>query len=270
MFQFKKSKIKTYLNNIAGMYTPFDHLLSNYLSGELKNRLAGLGLQRLSIYIDWLPDYKCINIQGRYQKNYVDVQIEQSSFSIGCDPVEPDDHTEYVLDNQEQFYDAVQEQLTTVATTNMLLTPLGTIRILGDEAPITFTPRKASFDRSPVGDKPLAGCYRIKVKTNNYHSISCVVELSDSSILNTGSSGERYLDAEFISNSSILTIGMEDDNDTFQSVRLPMGLQYILNEPVEHVIFGVAWATDYYGADDVRTWFAADPTMDSGNQNETG
>lgn len=242
--------------------TPFDDLLTDYLSGELTNRLSDLGIKRISIYIDWHTDYKCINIQGKYQQNYVDIQIEPSFLSMGCDPEEPDEHTEYVLDNKEQFYDAVRDQLSTEASTNMLPTPLGTVRILGDEAPVTFTPRKVSFDRSPVGDKPLDGCYRIKVETNKYHSISCVVELLDSSILNTGSSGERYMDAEFIRNSTILTIGMEDDNDTFQSVRLPTGLQYVLNEPVEYVTFGIAWATDYYGADDVRTWFAADPTMD--------
>ena len=57
MFQFKKSKIKTYLNNIAGMYTPFDHLLSDYLSGELKNRLVGLGLQDISM----LTGFRIIN-----------------------------------------------------------------------------------------------------------------------------------------------------------------------------------------------------------------
>ena len=114
MFQFKKSKIKTYLNNIEGMYTPFDHLLSDYLSGELKNRLAGLGLQDISIHVDWLPDYKCINIQGRYLKNYVDIQIEPTRFSIGCDPDEPDEHSEVFLENRQQFYNVMTAQLAAV------------------------------------------------------------------------------------------------------------------------------------------------------------
>ena len=114
MFQFKKSKIKTYLNNIAGMYTPFDHLLSDYLSGELKNRLVGFGLQDITIHVDWLPDYKCINIQGRYLKNYVDIQIEPNRFSIGCDLDEPDDHVEFALESCEQFYNATTAQLTAV------------------------------------------------------------------------------------------------------------------------------------------------------------
>lgn len=114
MFQFKKTKIKTYLNNIAGMYTPFAYLLSDYLSGELENRLNGLGLQHISIYIDWHHDYKCINVQGRYQKNYVDIQIEPNRFSIGCDPDEPDDHVEFALESCEQFYNAITVHLTAV------------------------------------------------------------------------------------------------------------------------------------------------------------
>ena len=27
------------------------------------------------------------------------------------------------------------------------------------------------------------------------------------------------------------------------------------------LVFGIAWATDYEGTDDVRVWFAADPTV---------
>ena len=27
------------------------------------------------------------------------------------------------------------------------------------------------------------------------------------------------------------------------------------------MVFGIAWATDYEGTDDVRVWFAADPTV---------
>ena len=29
---------------------------------------------------------------------------------------------------------------------------------------------------------------------------------------------------------------------------------------IDEVVFGIAWATDYEGTDDVRVWFAADPT----------
>lgn len=62
MFQTKKSKIKKYLNERQAEMTPFDDLLTDYLSGELTNRLRDLGVQRISVYIDWHSDYKCINI----------------------------------------------------------------------------------------------------------------------------------------------------------------------------------------------------------------
>ena len=39
------------------------------------------------------------------------------------------------------------------------------------------------------------------------------------------------------------------------------GLQYNLLRSVDKVVFGVSWATDYEGASDCRTWFAADPTI---------
>lgn len=112
MFQTKKSKIKKYLNQRQSVIIPFDKLLTDYLSGELRDRLSNLGLQSKSVYIDWHSDYKCINIQSRFQKNYVDIQIEPSFFSIGCDLEEPDEHTEFALENQRQFYDIVAAQLT--------------------------------------------------------------------------------------------------------------------------------------------------------------
>ena len=34
-----------------------------------------------------------------------------------------------------------------------------------------------------------------------------------------------------------------------------------MNTRVDEVVFGIAWATDYEGTDDVRVWFAADPTV---------
>ena len=54
---------------------------------------------------------------------------------------------------------------------------------------------------------------------------------------------------------------MEDENPAFESVRTEYGLQYNLLRSVGKVVFGVAWATDYEGASDCRTWFAADPTI---------
>ena len=38
-------------------------------------------------------------------------------------------------------------------------------------------------------------------------------------------------------------------------------MEYHINSMVDEVVFGIAWAMDYEGIDDVRVWFAADPTV---------
>ncbi len=50
-----------------------------------------------------------INVLGRHQSYYIDLQIEQKEFSIGCDPVEPDDHKCFPLESPEIFYAAVKD-----------------------------------------------------------------------------------------------------------------------------------------------------------------
>ena len=54
--------------------------------------------------MDWLDDYRCIGVQGRYRKSYVEFQIEKNEFSIGYDPDEPDDPKSYLLETEEQVY----------------------------------------------------------------------------------------------------------------------------------------------------------------------
>ena len=70
------------------------------------------------------------------------------------------------------------------------------------------------------------------------------------------------MDAEFISDSIILTIGAEDENPAFETVRTECGMEYRIHEATAEVVFGIAWAIDYEGSSDCRTWFAADPTLD--------
>lgn len=112
MFQAKKKKIYTYLiEKTSDRYTPFDELLSDYISGRMKDIFSDLGIKKLEIHIDWLPDYRCICIQGVYKQNYLDLQIEPAEFSIGYDPVEPDEHTCYSLKCKEQVYDAVKQTI---------------------------------------------------------------------------------------------------------------------------------------------------------------
>ena len=106
LFQSKSKKIRKYIDDKRdkGTLTPFDELLSDYLSGELKNKITALEIKKVEIHIDWLEDYQCIGIQGIHNHNFLDLQIEQMEFSIGYDPDEPDEHNHYPLESREQLY----------------------------------------------------------------------------------------------------------------------------------------------------------------------
>ena len=144
----------------------------------------------------------------------------------------------------------------------MLFTPFGPIKVFVDGTELDYEATVFTYDRPPVKGHPIAGCYRIRVSVGSHRSIRCEVGLNGTSIVNTGASGERYMDAEFISDSIILTIGAEDENPAFETVRVEFGLEYRILSSVSEVVFGIAWATDYEGPSDCRTWYAADPTLD--------
>lgn len=112
-FQSKSKKIRKYIDNKSenGTLTPFDELLCDYLSGELKNKMTALEIKRVEIHIDWLDDYQCIGIQGIHNHNFLDLQIESMEFSIGYDPDEPDEHTYYPLESREQLYTILNQTL---------------------------------------------------------------------------------------------------------------------------------------------------------------
>ena len=93
MLMSKKAGIRKYLEASGpDNRSTFRRLLSDYLDGKLSTKLQQIGLDKPEITIDFLEEYKCINIQGKCKRNYVDIQIEETEFSIGCDPIEPDDH----------------------------------------------------------------------------------------------------------------------------------------------------------------------------------
>ena len=145
---------------------------------------------------------------------------------------------------------------------SMITTPFGPINVYTDDAVLDYVAEAYAFAQPPVKGHPIAGCFRIRVPVGEYRSIRCEVEWNDISVRNTGSSGECYADAEFISGSKILTIGAEDENPAFDTVRTERGMEYRIHDPVAEVVFGIAWATDYAGPSDCRTWYAADPTLD--------
>ena len=112
MFLFKKERIRNYLDSIEKeQWSPFETLLDHYLSGKLLNTLAEYGISKLSCYIDFHDDYKCINVQGKHESYYIDLQIEQKEFSIGCDPVEPDDHKYFILESPDYMYYVVRTEI---------------------------------------------------------------------------------------------------------------------------------------------------------------
>ena len=87
------------------------------------------------------------------------------------------------------------------------------------------------------------------------------MELDNESVDVSCSSGDRFLCREFYDGSVMLAIGAEDENPAFEVERVKNGMEYHINGKVEKVAFGIAWATDYAGTEDVRVWFAADPTV---------
>ena len=109
MFLTKRGKIAAYLKTASP--SPFHELLEQWHAGQMRDRLESLRLTKLEFHIDWFPDYKCIDIQGRRDRLYVDIQIEPASFTIAMDEIEPDDPTEYALVSAEGFYDTLRDTL---------------------------------------------------------------------------------------------------------------------------------------------------------------
>lgn len=142
-----------------------------------------------------------------------------------------------------------------------ITTPFGPINVFADDVALAYTAIVHTFDRPPVKEHPIAGCFRIRVPVGSHRSIRCEVGLENTSIPNTGGSGEDYADAEFIFDTTILTIGAEDENPAFDTIRTKHGMEYRIHGCASEVVFGIAWTTDYEGASDCRTWFAADPTL---------
>ena len=143
----------------------------------------------------------------------------------------------------------------------MLQTPFGKINIVVDGVSIHYEAKTFDYIKPPVKDKPIAGCFRIHIPVETHHSIQCVLDLEGKNVDVSGSSGERYLCREFCAGTTMLAIGMEDENPAFESVRVENGMECCINGGIDEVVFGIAWATDYEGTDDVRVWFAADPTV---------
>ena len=139
-----------------------------------------------------------------------------------------------------------------------ILTPLGEIQIYIDNVRSDYEVEPYICNIRSVREKPPAGSYRIIVSAKEWQTIRCVVSLCDTEIPNEGATGERYLYSEFIKDNIVLTIGAGDENPAFDTNRVPYGVEYVRKAPIDKVMFGVAWATDYEGEYDIRTQLASD------------
>ena len=115
---FKKMKIKAYLNSLGDDKSPFDLLLSDYISGAMEKELRAKGIGRISTHIDWHKDLKCIGIQGKYMcyYTYIDILIYSDEFSIAYDFGEADDGVTYPLVSRDQVYETLYGIIKTIHT----------------------------------------------------------------------------------------------------------------------------------------------------------
>lgn len=141
----------------------------------------------------------------------------------------------------------------------VLDTPLGELQVYADGVPVDCKIEPCQCMIRSVQANPPDGCFRVSVPAKERTVIQCVVAFDGEEIPNSGSSGERYLCAEFIRENVILTIGAGDEMAEFQTNRIPFGMEYVLKQPLDDVVFGISWATDYDGICDIRTYLAADP-----------
>ena len=109
MFQTKRAGIAAWLK--TAVPSSFAALLSDWHSGQMRAKFLNLGLTKPEFHIDWRDDYKCINIQGRYQGLYVDIQIEPDAFFIAADADEPDEPETFPLESRDGFYEVVRTAL---------------------------------------------------------------------------------------------------------------------------------------------------------------
>ena len=102
-------EIRQYLQGIpAKNRSAFDHLLSEYLSGRMRERLEASGLNRIVICIA-RPDFRLgIDIEGRFGKHYINLQIEPDSFSLAFYEFGPDEYEDCPLSSPDQPYDTIK------------------------------------------------------------------------------------------------------------------------------------------------------------------
>ena len=105
----RREEIRLYLDGIPDKNrSAFDHLLSEYLSGRMRERLEASGLNRIVICTG-RPDFRLgIDIEARFGKYYINLQIEPASFSLAFYEYGPDEYEDFPLLSPDQPYAAVK------------------------------------------------------------------------------------------------------------------------------------------------------------------
>ena len=109
-------KIRQYLQGIPDENrSAFDHLLAEYLSGRMRERLEATGLSRVAIFLGRSDCFRSIDIEGIVGKYYINLQIESDSFSLAFYESGPDEYVDYPLPSPDQPYDAVKTLIATLS-----------------------------------------------------------------------------------------------------------------------------------------------------------
>ena len=143
-------------------------------------------------------------------------------------------------------------------TGEKLMTPLGEIHIFIDGICSNYEYERYNKNIRSLHERPVDGSFQIIINQKDWETVRCVVSLFDPDIPNEGDSGERYLCSEYVKDNIILTIGAGDDIPEFDTYRIRYGIEYVRKAPVQKVMFGVAWRTDFESHDDIRTQLATD------------
>ncbi len=72
-----------------------------------------IGIKKSQIHVDWNDSMKCIGIQGRYKKYYIESQIYPYEFTVSFDLIEPDEDILYPFESKDQLYNVISDIIKT-------------------------------------------------------------------------------------------------------------------------------------------------------------
>ncbi len=129
---------------------------------------------------------------------------------------------------------------------------------------INYLPIKIRYDHPCCKDKPISACYRIYGSVYDKSEVKCVIETNQNPEY-YAESGEEYVCSTLIKDKVMLTLGTRDtaydEKIQYKVKHIDNGLIFTELTKKAKICIGVAWVNDTFEMD-VRTWYAADPTLD--------